>query len=54
VIDGNWKTKPIRINLGTMLLDNKAVVHFDPMSYISMDKNETKDFGTQCEELLVS
>jgi hypothetical protein len=48
VIDGNWKTKPICINLGTMLLDNN-VVHFDLMSYISMDKKDNNDLE-QCEE----
>jgi hypothetical protein len=41
VIDGNWKNKPVHINLGTMILDN-SVVRFDPDTYHFMEKNTQK------------
>jgi hypothetical protein len=45
--EGSWKTKPVRINLGTILLDN-TVIRFDPSSYHEMEKNDKKDME-QCE-----
>jgi hypothetical protein len=38
-MDGNWKMKPLRINLGTILLDN-SVVLFDPGSYQDMEEDD--------------
>jgi hypothetical protein len=44
---GSWKTKSIRTNLGTFLLDNMVNV-FNPSSYHEMEKNDKKDME-QCE-----
>ena len=47
VLDGMWKKKPVRVNLGTLMLDNN-VVRFDRQSYNEMEKNEKVDMA-QCE-----
>ena len=41
-LDGFWKVKPVRVNLGTLLLDNN-VVRFDKASYREMTKDDQKD-----------
>ena len=45
--DGKWKTQPVRVDLGTLMLDN-SVIRFDPGSYIEMEKDNTKDLKS-CE-----
>jgi hypothetical protein len=44
---GKWKQKPIRLDLGTLLLDN-TVIRFDKQSYVEMEKDGSKDL-LQCE-----
>jgi hypothetical protein len=44
---GKWKQKPIRLDLGTLLLDN-AVICFDKQLYEEMEKDGSKDL-LQCE-----
>ena len=41
-IEGKWKTQPVRVNLGTLMLDN-TVIRFDPNSYNEMEKDDKKD-----------
>jgi hypothetical protein len=44
---GNWENKPIKVNLGTMMLDNQTI-RFDPHSYHEMEKDNKKDL-VQCQ-----
>jgi hypothetical protein len=46
-IAGNWKNKPIHLDLGTLFLDN-ATIHFDKESYNKMNKDNKAD-SIQCE-----
>ena len=44
---GNWENKTIKLNLGTMMLDNQTI-RFDPHSYMEMEKDNEKDM-VQCQ-----
>ena len=41
-LSGIWKDKPVRVDLGTLMLDNN-VVRFDEASYREMTKNNKQD-----------
>jgi hypothetical protein len=47
-MSGKWTKQPIRLELGTLLLDN-GVIRFDKESYDGMDKDSKKDM-LQCEK----
>ncbi len=51
-IDGMWSKRSIKVNLGTLMLDN-SVIQFDPYSYHEMDKDNKKDM-IQCESVGLS
>jgi hypothetical protein len=44
---GKWKKQPIRLSLGTLLLDN-STIRFDKDSYDEMEQDREKDLD-QCE-----
>jgi hypothetical protein len=44
---GNWENKPIKVNLGTMMLDNQTI-RFNPHSYHEMEK-DNKKYVVQCQ-----
>jgi hypothetical protein len=44
---GKWKTEPIRLDLGTLLLDN-VTIHFDKELYNKTNKDNKADL-IQCE-----
>jgi hypothetical protein len=47
VMEGKWQNKPLRVDLGTLLLDN-STIRIDKDSYTEMDKDNKADL-VQCE-----
>jgi hypothetical protein len=49
VIDGNWRTLPMRLDLGTLLVDTRAM-RVDEWLYYNMDKNDNTADLFHCEK----